>query len=79
MDIKSGTESVSFQLLRKEVALLYDLYFEYVTKKKKEGPFVIPDTFLLTAAFSFVFDGLTFQSGYVFFLKKTKMLLFFLK
>lgn len=53
---KVTIDMVLFRQKRQEVALLYDLYFDYYSNEVFKGNSCISDSFIVTAAFSCVFS-----------------------
>lgn len=66
MEIVKLTELLLFKQKRQDVALLYDLYFDYVSSRMSdESKYSIPSTFTLVSAFACVFyPELKLESGY---------------
>lgn len=57
------TDMVLFRQKRQEIALVYDLYFDYISQEISKGNHYIPDRFTLTTAFSVVFYDTQVVSG----------------
>lgn len=64
MEIERSTNFLLFRQKRQDVALLYDLYFDYVSSQMRIGSYIIPDRFVLVAAFACMFYDLKLVSGY---------------
>lgn len=58
MSIELSTfDILFFRQKRQDIALLYDLYFDYVSSRISSEKYIIPDSFTIIAAFSCVFDS----------------------
>lgn len=69
METNAPLRLLVFSQKRLEVSMLYDLYCKYIRYKIAiEETYAIPDSFLLTTAFSLVFPELKLSSGYVSFI-----------
>lgn len=55
MNVDQTTSLLMFRQKRQDVALLYDIYFDYVSTEISKGKYTIPDRFALTAAFGCIF------------------------